>query len=129
MNKFLITTALTTILLGCGTVSLGAEKDLKCSIIEETDTYIQKNCVDKNGKVISASIESKPMPGITIVKSDEGTPQVKVNVEKFVDERGFVNISLCQSKSGKQYFKLNDYKPKQEVKAADHSPDRDDLPF
>ena len=50
-------------------------------------------------------------------------------LEKFVDDRGFVNISLCQSKGGKQYFKLNDYKPKQEVKAADHSPDRDDLPF
>ncbi len=42
--------------------------------------------------------------------------------------KGFINLSLCESKAGKQYFKLNDYKPK-EVTTADHSPDRDDLPF
>ena len=72
----------------------------KCTIIEETDTYIQKNCVNKNGKVISASIESKPMPGITIVKSDEGTPQVKVNVEKFVDETALPEAPIIQVKDG-----------------------------
>ena len=69
------------------------------------------------------------------VKSNIG---IKINefrkelnrLEKLQDERGFVNISLCQSKSGKQYSKVNDYKPDQkEVTASEHSPDRDDLPF
>jgi hypothetical protein len=66
------------------------------------------------------------------VKSD-----VSVNIELLIEElnklkpkaiKGFINLSLCESKAGKQYFKLNDYKPK-EVTTADHSPDRDDLPF
>ena len=50
------------------------------------------------------------------------------NLEKYIDDKGYVNISLCESKSGKQYFKIDEYKPKQEVTAQDHSPDRD-LPF
>ena len=62
---------------------------------------------------------------------------VSVNIELLIEElkklkpratKGFINLSLCESKAGKQYFKLNDYKPK-EVTTADHSPDRDDLPF
>tara|TARA_R100001163_G_C5053552_1_gene190109 strand:+ start:315 stop:575 length:261 start_codon:yes stop_codon:yes gene_type:complete len=66
------------------------------------------------------------------VKSD-----VSVNIELLIEElnklkpkaiKGFINLSLCESKAGKQYFKLNDYKPK-EVTASEHSPDRDDLPF
>jgi hypothetical protein len=66
------------------------------------------------------------------VKSD-----VSVNIELLIEElkklkpratKGFINLSLCESKAGKQYFKLNDFKPK-EVTTADHSPDRDDLPF
>ena len=66
------------------------------------------------------------------VKSD-----VSVNIELLIEElkklkpratKGFINLSLCESKAGNQYFKLNDYKPK-EVTTADHSPDRDDLPF
>ena len=66
------------------------------------------------------------------VKSD-----VSVNIELLIEElnkltpnaiKGFITLSLCESKAGKQYFKLNDYKPK-EVTTADHSPDRDDLPF
>ena len=40
------------------------------------------------------------MPGITIVKSDEGTPQVKVNVEKFVDETALPEAPIIQVKDG-----------------------------
>ena len=87
MNKFLITTALDPSLLGCGTVLLSAEKDLKCST-HRRNRHIssQKNCVSKNGKVNACPLRATHDVGITIVKSDEGTPQVKVNVEKFVDE-------------------------------------------
>ena len=76
----------------------GAEP--KCTIIEETDTYIQKNCVNNNGKVISASIESKPLEGVTIIKSEKGTPQIKVEVEKFVDEQVQPTLPIIEVKDG-----------------------------
>ena len=50
-------------------------------------------------------------------------------LEQFANDKGYVNWCLCQSKNGKQYYKRDDYKPKEEVKAADHNPDREDLPF
>ena len=71
----------------------------ECTIIEETDTYIQKNCKDSRGN-ISASIESKPLEGITIIKSDKGTPQIKVEVEKFVDEQVQPTLPIIEVKDG-----------------------------
>ena len=50
-------------------------------------------------------------------------------LEQYANDKGWVNTCLCTAKNGKQYFKRDDYKPKEEVKAADHNPDREDLPF
>lgn len=50
------------------------------------------------------------------------------SLEQYIDEKGYLNICLCESKNGKQYFKLDEYKQKKEVTAQQHNPDRD-LPF
>ena len=50
-------------------------------------------------------------------------------LEEFANDKGYVNTCLCTAKNGKQYFKRDDYKPKDEVTAQEHSPDREDLPF
>lgn len=82
-NKLLITLFATT-LLYTNSVSSSEDK-LNCKIIEETDTYIQTSCTDARGKYISGSIKSKPVPGIKIIESAQGTPQIKVDVEEFVN--------------------------------------------
>lgn len=50
-------------------------------------------------------------------------------LEEYANDKGYVNTCLCTAKNGKQYFKRDDYKPKDEVTAQEHSPDREDLPF
>jgi len=53
-----------------------------------------------------------------------------VRLEKLANDKGYVNLCLCTAKSkDKQYFKLDNYKPKEEVTAQEHNPDREDLPF
>ena len=67
---------------------------------------------------------------------------IGINVEQFakelvrlkdqVTDSGFINIDICVSKDGqKLYAMLNDFKPEKQpqVSAANHSPDREDLPF
>lgn len=50
-------------------------------------------------------------------------------LNKYANEKGYVNLCLCTSKSKeKQYFKRDDFNPKIEVTSQDHNPDRD-LPF
>ena len=84
-------------------------EELKCSIIEETDSYIQKNCLDNNGKFVSGSIESKPMPGLTIIQGET----IKVNVEEILKEQGskLPDLPIFQIKDG-EILPLVDMLPK-----------------
>lgn len=52
-------------------------------------------------------------------------------LEELFENQDYVRFEMKLSKKGKWYFKkLEEKKPEpEEVKAADHSPDRDDLPF
>tara|TARA_A100001201_G_scaffold62796_1_gene59471 strand:+ start:303 stop:575 length:273 start_codon:yes stop_codon:yes gene_type:complete len=52
------------------------------------------------------------------------------HLKKLFENQDYVKFEMKLSKKDKWYFKELDKKPEaEEVKAADHSPDRDDLPF
>lgn len=64
--------------------------------------------------------------------------KLSINVAKFVayvqenqNEKGYVNIDILESRdSGKQYAKLNDWKPSGETqRSSGPEPVEDDLPF
>tara|TARA_B100001939_G_C16944307_1_gene619598 strand:- start:964 stop:1245 length:282 start_codon:yes stop_codon:yes gene_type:complete len=66
------------------------------------------------------------------LKKEDWEKQYEKLKEEFEDE-DYVKFEMKLSKKDKWYFKELDKKPEvqkaEEVKAADHSPDRDDLPF
>lgn len=69
---------------------------------------------------------SKLVDGLFIERPNEKAPsfvkaKASIQVDKFIlflekhkNAKGYVNLDLLTSKAGKLYFKLNDFKPKEE---------------
>tara|TARA_R100000541_G_scaffold46631_1_gene53740 strand:+ start:259 stop:528 length:270 start_codon:yes stop_codon:yes gene_type:complete len=89
-------------------------------------------------------MESKLIQGLYCSTGNQEWKKVRIGlkVETFakelvrlkdqVSEAGFLNIDICVSKDGqKLYAILDDFKPEKQtqVSSADHSPDRNGLPF
>lgn len=65
------------------TLSSVANSEENCKVTEETDSYIQKQCIDKDGNY-SGSITSKPVEGITIIKESGA---VKTQIKKIKEQK------------------------------------------
>lgn len=58
------------------------------------------------------------------IKCDE----LVIDLRKWVNRAGYVNLDLCRSKGGKLYLKVNDFEPKSEKKE-DIAPNTDGQPW
>lgn len=73
-----------------------------------------------NGVFFSKPRNGAPefVKGSVSIKVDDAIPML----QKFKNEKGYVNLDLLKSKEGKLYFSVNTYKPKEELK-------ENDIPF
>ncbi|MEI6529658.1 MAG: hypothetical protein WCN88_04695 [Candidatus Falkowbacteria bacterium] len=71
-------------------------------------------------------MENKFVDGLFVSRREQAPDFVKVNLSFHADkfyqymlvtqnEKGYVNIDILESKEGKLYAKLNDFKPKEET--------------
>ena len=66
-------------------LSLTASSAENCRVIEETENYVQTQCVDEDGNY-SASISSKPAEGVTIITSEAPKNKKQNPIKKFKDK-------------------------------------------
>ena len=86
--------------------------------------------MDKKDKFVNGLFFSEPRQDWLKANISLRFPQILDEVkrlEKFKDKEGFVNLDCKTSRAGKNYWEINNNKPK-EVTQKEHSPDVD-LPF
>ena len=66
-------------------LSFTANSAENCKVVEETENYVQTQCVDEDGNY-SSSISSKPAEGVTIITSEAPKNKKQNPIKKFKDK-------------------------------------------